>query len=85
MSAIRYDIEYGDSALGDLEDLPPKQRAQILRKIERLRHGLHGDIKRLRESDVTYRLRMGDYRILFDVKENVIVVRRIGHRKSIYE
>lgn len=85
MSAIRYDIEYGDSALEDLEDLPSKQRAQILRKIERLRHGLHGDIKRLRESDVTYRLRMVDYRILFDVEESVIVVRRIGHRKSIYD
>jgi mRNA interferase RelE/StbE len=85
MSAIRYDIEYGDSALKDLEDLPVKQRAQILRKIERLQVGLHGDIKRLRESDVAYRLRMGNYRILFDVEKNVIVVRRIGHRKSIYE
>lgn len=74
MSEIRYAIEYGDSALEDLENLPVKQRAQILRKIERLRHGLHGDIKRLRDSDVTYRLRMGDYRILFDVEESVIVV-----------
>ena len=85
MSAIRYDIQYGVSAFEDLEDLPAKQRAQILRKIERLQRGLHGDIKRLRESDVAYRLRMGDYRILFDVEGNVIVVRRIGHRKSIYE
>ena len=85
MSRNRYHIEYGDTALNDLDALPSKQRAQILRKIERLRHGLHGDIKRLRESDVAYRLRMGDYRILFDVEENVIVVRRIGHRKSIYE
>jgi mRNA interferase RelE/StbE len=85
MNAIRYNIEYGESALEDLEDLPVKQRAQILRKIERLRDGLHGDIKRLRESDVAYRLRMADYRILFDVEESVIVVRRIGHRKSIYE
>jgi len=34
MSAKRYDIEYGESALEDLEDLPAKQRAQILRKIE---------------------------------------------------
>lgn len=85
MSATRYDIEYGHSALEDLEELPAKQRAQILRKVERLRHGLHGDIKRLRESDVAYRLRMGNYRILFDVEEKVIVVRRIGNRKSIYE
>lgn len=33
---------------------------EILRKIERLQHGLHGDIKRLREAEAAYRLRMGD-------------------------
>jgi mRNA interferase RelE/StbE len=85
MGTIRYEIEYGDTAIEDLEQVPAKQRAQILRKIERLRLGLHGNIKRLRESDFAYRLRMGDYRILFDVEESVIVIRRIGHRKSIYE
>ena len=85
MGTIRYEIEYGDTAIKDLEHVPTKQRAQILRKIERLRLGLHGNIKRLRESDIAYRLRMGDYRILFDVEESVIVIRRIGHRKSIYE
>lgn len=67
MGTIRYEIEYGDTAIKDLEHVPTKQRAQILRKIERLRLGLHGNIKRLRESDIAYRLRMGDYRILFDV------------------
>ena len=50
-----------------------------------MQHGLHGDIKRLREADFAYRLRMGDYRILFDVEDPVIVIRRIGHRKNIYE
>jgi mRNA-degrading endonuclease RelE of RelBE toxin-antitoxin system len=39
----------------------------VLRKIERLQLGLHGDIKRLHEAEAMYRLRMGDYRILFDV------------------
>src|SRR5438128_2245378 len=46
MTAGRYRIEYGETALRDLDNLPPKQRTQILRKIERLRLGLHGDIKR---------------------------------------
>jgi mRNA interferase RelE/StbE len=85
MSRTRYQIEYGDTALDDLNAIPSKQRAQILRKISRLQQGLHGDIKRLREADFAYRLRMGDYRILFDVEDRVIVIRRIGHRKNIYE
>ena len=85
MSRNRYHIEFGVTALKDLDELPAKQRAQILRKIERLQYGLLGNIKRLREADSAYRLRMGDYRILFDIEEDVIVIRRIGHRKNIYE
>jgi mRNA interferase RelE/StbE len=85
MSRNRYHIEFGDSALKDLDEVPSKQRAQILRKIDRLQQGLYGNIKRLREADFAYRLRMGDYRVLFDVEDNVIVIRRIGHRKNIYE
>jgi mRNA interferase RelE/StbE len=79
-----YRIEYGPSALQDLELLPAKIRKQALRKIDRLEAGLHGDIKRLHQADVAYRLRMGDYRILVDVEGEVIMIRRIGHRKSIY-
>ena len=85
MNAHRYHIEYGETALEELDQLPPKQRAQILRKIERLQRGLHGDIKRLREAEAAYRLRMGDYRVLFDVEGSVIVIRRVGNRKDIYD
>jgi mRNA interferase RelE/StbE len=85
MADRRYRIEYGRSALSDLDSLAPKIRKQVLRKIERLESGLHGDIKRLRGSDIAYRLRMGDYRVLFDVDGDVIIVRRIGDRKGVYD
>jgi mRNA interferase RelE/StbE len=85
MNARRYKIEYGATALNDLDSLPEKIRKQILRKIGRLESGLHSDIKQLRRADVAYRLRMGDYRVLFDVEGGVIVIRRIGDRKSIYD
>jgi mRNA interferase RelE/StbE len=85
MNGQRYQIEYGPSALDDLDDLPARERAQILRKIERLRHGLHGNIKHLHDAEAAYRLRMGDYRILFDVESDVIVIRRIGNRKDVYD
>lgn len=85
MNGRRYQIEYGASAMCDLDFLNAKIRKQILRKIERLESGLHGDIKRLRRADIGYRLRMGDYRILFDVEGTVIVIRRIGDRKNVYD
>jgi len=85
MNSRRYQIEYGASALDDLDDLPARERGQILRKIERLENGLHGNIKRLHGTEAAYRLRMGDYRILFDVEPGVIVIRRIGNRKDVYD
>jgi mRNA interferase RelE/StbE len=85
MNSWRYQIEYGPSALADLDDLPARERAQIIRKIERLEHGLHGNIKHLHNAEAAYRLRMGDYRILFDVEDDVIVIRKIGNRKDVYD
>ncbi len=85
MNSGPYQIEYGASALADLDDLPARERAQILRKIERLERGLHGNIKPLHNAEAAFRLRMGDYRILFDVEDNVIVVRKIGNRKDVYD
>ncbi len=32
----------------------------------------------------TYRFRMGDYRVIFDVDDNKIVVLRVGQRRDIY-
>jgi mRNA interferase RelE/StbE len=85
MNGQRYQIEYGPSALDDLDNLPARERAQVLRKVERLELGLHGNIKHLHYAEAAYRLRMGDYRILFDVEDGVIVIRRIGNRKDVYD
>jgi mRNA interferase RelE/StbE len=85
MKNPRYRIEYGPTALADLDSLAERIRTQVLRKIERLKSGLHGDIKHLRRADVAYRLRTGDYRILFDLEGDSIVIRKIGHRKNVYD
>ena len=58
---------------------PARERSQILREIERLEHGLHGNIKHLHKAEAAYRLRKGDYRILFDVENDVVVIRKIGN------
>ena len=82
---MRYRIEYADSAVDDLRALPKREADQVLRKIARLENGLHGNIKRLQNADIGYRLRMGDYRILFDVERDMIVVQKIGNRKDVYD
>ena len=85
MAAQRYQIKYEESALEDLRSLPKRQADQILRKIHRLEQGLHGNIKRLQNADVAFQLRMEDYRVLFDVVGDKILIQRIVNRKDVYE
>ena len=82
MANGRYKVEYAASALENLRSLPKREADQILRKVLRLEHGLHGNIKRLQNADAAFRLRMGDYRILFDVIGDRIVIQKVGNRKT---
>jgi len=81
----RYQIAFATSALEDLRSIPKREADQILRKIVRLESGLHGNVKRLQNADVAFRLRMGDYRVLFDVVGDKILIQSVGHRKDVYE
>ncbi len=33
----------------------------------------------------TYRFRIGDYRVIFDIDDDKLIILRIGHRKNIYK
>jgi mRNA interferase RelE/StbE len=81
----RYRVEYAETALDNLRSIPKREADQILRKVQRLENGLQGNIKRLHNADVGFRLRMGDYRVLFDVIDDRILVQKIGNRKDVYE
>jgi len=45
---------------------------------------LSGDVKKLTNFTPEYRLRVGEYRILFEVENSKIIVYRILHRKDVY-
>ena len=70
-------IDYSQEALDNLRALPRRFADQIIRKVSRLEHGLAGDIKRLQAADFAHRLRSGNYRILFDVVGDRIIVQSI--------
>ena len=80
-----FTIRYDEAAREDLDQLPVKYATQIVKKISRLQFGLQGDIKHLQEHEVAYRLRMGDYRVLFDIDGQRILIRRVKHRKEAYD
>ena len=78
-------ILYTEVALEDLTRIPKRFAGQIVAKISRLEDGLSGNIKRLTNFDCDYRLRCGDYRVLFDVEENTVIVHRVLHRSQAYD
>jgi hypothetical protein len=49
-----------------------------------LEDGLTGDIKKLASALPEYRLRIGVWRVLFEIVERKIIIYRILHRKEAY-
>ena len=82
---MNYDIFYQSSARATLDRMSPDVARRILRKIDRLRNGLAGDVKRLKAFVPEYLLRVGDWRVLFDVSGAVITVHDIKHRSQAYD
>ena len=67
-----------------LKRLNEPQKGRIINALEQLaKEPPQGDIKSLAGRD-GYRLRVGDYRVLFDIIDNEIAVHEIGSRGQIY-
>ena len=83
-----FNIVYAKSVAKDLNKIPQKALLQIKTSIEELRNFPDiSNIKHLKNHNIAnYRLRVGNYRILFDVswKQEKIYILKIGHRSKIY-
>ena len=80
-----YPVEVKPRAPKDLKSLPVTERMRIVAKAETLRNDLEGDVKRLTNFTPEYRLRVGNYRVLFEVEGPKVVVYRVRHRKDAYK
>lgn len=82
---MNYQIEFKPRAVKDLKALSAAQCRRVVVKIEALQEDLVGDVKKLTDFTPEYRLRVGDYRVLFEVDGNTVIVYRILHRKDAYQ
>ena len=74
------------SAIKDLKKINYKNREKIHLKIAELKNFPNiSNLKKLTNFEPAYRLRVGDYRILFDVLDNGIEIGRILNRKESYK
>ncbi len=67
-----------------MEGLPSRIRTRVLARIEEMSDDLKGDVKRLTNFTPEYRLRVGDFRVLFEIERETIVIYRIRHRREAY-
>ena len=82
---MRYEIELKPRARKDLRRLSKPDAARIVDALEKLGDNLAGDVKRLTSFAPESRLRVGDYRVLFEIDQNNrVVVYRVRHRRESY-
>lgn len=82
---MSFELVYTRRAVKDVESLDPLAKKRIAQKIVELQENPLGKSKKLIDSRLgTYRYRIGDYRVIFDIHRNQVVILRIGHRREIY-
>lgn len=74
-------IKYSKQAIKFLKKQDMASRTRIISAVESLPSG---DVKKLRGTNL-YRLRVGDYRIIFDRRGNIIFVEKIDSRGEVYK
>lgn len=81
-----FGVEYSEESLFQLKGLDIPVARSILQKIESTRGEPHRFFVRL-IGRTEYKLRVGDYRVIAGIEEKkqVIVIRSLGHRRSVYK
>ena len=85
---MKYNVEFKPSALKDLKKLPINIQKRIAKKLDYILNqnepldyaaplignSIAGD----------YRFRLGDYRVVFDLVKNKLIIILIEHRREVY-
>lgn len=81
-----YSLLFTKSAAKELEAVPRKDRLRIVDKIQRLALDPRPFGAEKLSGEDKYRLRQGDFRILYEIRDRelVVTVVRIGNRRDVY-
>lgn len=82
---MEYELVYAKRAARDISRLDYAAKERIKGTLERYAHSPFNYAKKMVDPALgTYRFRIGEYRVIFDVEGAEIVVLRVGHRREIY-
>ena len=82
-----YQIEWKSSSFKELKRLDRKVIQRIVSAVESLSSDPRpAGVRKLRGSERSYRIRVGEYRIVYEINDDrlIIIVIRVRHRKDVY-
>jgi len=86
---MKYIVVYSKTALKEIKELPAQYARKVFKKTEMLAENPRppGCKKLVGSKESMWRIRIGDYRILYSIDDTIKIVdiRKIGHRRDIYQ
>jgi mRNA interferase RelE/StbE len=84
---LRFEVKLSKRAYRELSSLEMVTKSRIIQRLEELRDDPfpRGAMKLQGRKD-TYRTRVGDYRVLYEVRreEGLVLVEKVDHRSGVY-
>ena len=82
---VGYKLSISKKASKELEKLPDTILKKLYVKLTQLpQNPFPTYSKKLKGSAHSYRIREGDYRVIYEVEEQEIIIMSVGHRREVY-
>lgn len=86
---MKYTVRFKKSAAKEMEQLPRQVAKRVAEAIDGLSENPRplGCKKLEGQKETLWRIRTGDYRIIYSIQDvvHILEIRRIGHRKNVYD
>ncbi|MEH1805365.1 type II toxin-antitoxin system RelE family toxin [Nostoc sp.] len=85
---MSYEVKFSRGAKKQFQKLPIDVQQRIQTKINDLAiEPRPNGVKKLQGDDNSYRVRVGDYRVVYEVDDHVLIVTviKVGHHSGIYK
>lgn len=82
-----FQVKWKPSALKEIKCIDPRTIPRIIQSVENLTHNpFPSGFRKLQGGERSFRIRVGDYRIIYQVFEAALVIEiiRVRHRKEAY-
>ena len=82
----KYKITFKKSVTKDFRSIPKQDIQRILKRIDSLADNPRADGCIKLSGDENYRVRQGLYRIIYEIRDGILVINviKVGHRSAVY-